>query len=140
MDYAAIAVVALLIAASACWPLLRASGKRRKALKAQAPQLPEHHRPRYRQSLAGDPLAYPLAMSSSYALCRDSDTARSFWRAQPDSAPDGAHDAHRTQVFTGDEGLLRRWLSPHRYRPRPARGLEIFGSELAVAMLGHYSR
>ncbi|MGO4296504.1 DUF1266 domain-containing protein [Glutamicibacter sp. MCAF14] len=70
MDYAALAVVTLLVAASACWPLLRASSKRRKALKAQAPQLPEHHRPRYWQSLAGDPLAFPLAMSSGYALCR----------------------------------------------------------------------
>ena len=116
MDYAALAVVTLLIAASACWPLLRPSGKRRKALKSQALQLPERHRPRYQKSLAWDPLTFPLAMSSSYALCRDSDTARSFWRAQPDSALDGAHDAHRTQVFTGAEGLLRRWLSPHRYR------------------------
>ncbi|MGO3343213.1 MAG: hypothetical protein ACTIK1_12755 [Glutamicibacter arilaitensis] len=137
---AALAIVALLIGVLSCWPSLRAAGKRRKALKSQALQLPERHRPRCQKSLAWDPLAFPLAMSSSYALCRDSDTARSFWRAQPDSAPDGAHDAHRTQVFTGDEGLLRRWLSPHRYRPRPARGLEIFGSELAVAMLGHYSR
>ncbi|WP_158024669.1 hypothetical protein [Glutamicibacter sp. 0426] len=47
MDYAALAVIALLVAASACWPLLKALGKHRKALRAQALQLPEHHRPRY---------------------------------------------------------------------------------------------
>lgn len=61
MDYAALAVIALLIAASACWPLLRSSGKRRMALKAQSLQLPEHHRPRYQKALAWDPLAFPLA-------------------------------------------------------------------------------
>ncbi|GAA3299224.1 hypothetical protein [Glutamicibacter nicotianae] len=104
MDYAALAVIALLIAASAGWPLLRASGKRRKALKAQAMQLPDHHRPRYQKSLAWDPLSFPLAISSGCALCRDADTARSFWRAQPDSALGCAHDVHRTQVLTSLEG------------------------------------
>ena len=104
MDYAARAVVALLVAASACWPLLRAAGKRRKGLKSQALQLPERYRPRYQKSLAWDPLSFPLAISSGYALCRDADTARSFWRAQPDSALDCAHDVHRTQVRSGPEG------------------------------------
>ena len=56
------------------------------------------------KALAWDPLAFPLAISSGYALCRDADTARSFWRAQPDSALDCAHDVHRTQVRSGPEG------------------------------------
>lgn len=67
-------------------------------------QLPGHHRPRYQQSLAGDPLALPLAMSSGYALCREADTACSFWQAQPDSALGCANDVHRTQVRSGPEG------------------------------------
>ncbi|WIV44743.1 hypothetical protein [Glutamicibacter nicotianae] len=103
MDYATLAVVALLVAASACWPLLRAAGKRRKGLKSQALQLPERYRPRYQKSLAWDPLSFPLAISSGYALCRDADTARSFWRAQADSALGCANDVRRTQVRSGPE-------------------------------------
>lgn len=103
MDYATLAVVALLVAASACWPLLRAAGKRRKGLKSQALQLPERYRPRYQKSLAWDPLSFPLAISSGYALCRDADTARPFWRAQADSALGCANDVRRTQVRSGPE-------------------------------------
>lgn len=70
MDPFALLLLALLVCASACWPVLKASNKRRKALKVQAQQLPAHHQPHYQRSLAGHPLAFPLAMSSGYALCR----------------------------------------------------------------------
>ncbi|MGP5383369.1 DUF1266 domain-containing protein [Glutamicibacter arilaitensis] len=107
MDYAAIAVVALLIAASACWPLLRASGKRRKALKAQALQLPEHHRPRYRQSLAGDPLAFPLAMSSGYTLCREADLDTFLF---PDPEEERIILAEAWGIFDAEDAVQELWF------------------------------
>ena len=106
MDYAALAVIALLIAASACWPLLRASGKRRKALKAQALQLPEHHRPRYRQSLAGDPLAFPLAMSSGYALCREADLDTFLF---PDPEEERIILAEAWGIFDAEDAVQELW-------------------------------
>lgn len=106
MDYAALAVIALLIAASACWPLLRASGKRRKALNAQALQLPEHHRPRYRQSLAGNPLAFPLAMSSGYALCRGADLDEFLF---PDAEEERIILAESWGIFNDGDAVQELW-------------------------------
>lgn len=114
MDYAALAVIALLIAASACWPLLRASGKRRKALKAQALQLPEHHRPRYRQSLAGDPLAFPLAMSSGYTLCREADLDTFLF---PDPEEERIILAEAWGIFDAEDAVQELWsLLSHGHR------------------------
>lgn len=114
MDYAAIAVIALLVAASACWPLLRASGKRRKALKAQSLQLPEHHRPRYRQSLAGDPLAFPLAMSSGYALCREADLDTFLF---PDPEEERIILAEAWGIFDAEDAVQELWsLLSHGHR------------------------
>lgn len=114
MDYAALAVVTLLVAASACWPLLRASSKRRKALKAQAPQLPEHHRPRYWQSLAGDPLAFLLAMSSGYALCRGANLDAFLF---PDPEEERIILAEAWGIFDAEDALQEIWsLLSHGHR------------------------
>ncbi|MFJ2469517.1 DUF1266 domain-containing protein [Glutamicibacter sp. NPDC087583] len=132
MDYAALAVLALLVAASACWPLLRASSKRRKALKAQALQLPEHHRPRYRQSLAGDPLAFPLAMSSGYALCRGADLDAFLF---PDPEEERIILAEAWGIFDDEDALQEIWsLLSHGHRSvwQQARDLvETGGTPLA---------
>ncbi|KWR73976.1 hypothetical protein RN04_01825 [Arthrobacter sp. W1] len=106
MDYAALAVIALLIAASASWPLLRASGKRRKSLNAQALQLPEHHRPRYQQSLAGNPLAFPLAMSSGYALCREADIDEFLF---PDPEEERIILAESWGIFDAGDAVQELW-------------------------------
>ena len=114
MDYAAVAVVALLITASACWPLLKATGKRRKALKAQAMQLPDHHRPRYRQSLAGDPLAFPLAMSGGYALCREADLDEFLF---PDPEEERIILAEAWGIFDAGDAVQELWpLLSHGHR------------------------
>ncbi len=104
MDYAALAVIDLLVAASACWPFAQGIGQAPQGVEGTGSAAARRHRPRYQKALAWDPLAFPLAISSGYALCRDADTARSFWRAQPDSALGCAHDVHRTQVRSGPEG------------------------------------